>query len=63
MKLTINLSLAAVGSFLFRIRADRGQTMAEYAILIAVIALVVVVVAITLGSSISALFSSTARKV
>jgi Flp pilus assembly pilin Flp len=34
--------------------------MAEYGILIAVIALVVVVVAITLGSSISHLFSSTA---
>jgi len=63
MQPLLNLSLAAVSSFLVRIRADRGQTMAEYGILIAVIALVVVVVAITLGSSISGLFSSTARKV
>jgi len=45
------------------LRDDRGQTMAEYGILIAVIALVVVVVAVTLGSSISHLFSSAATKV
>jgi Flp pilus assembly pilin Flp len=36
---------------------EAGQTMAEYGILIGVIALVVVVIAATLGSSISALFS------
>jgi Flp pilus assembly pilin Flp len=43
-----------------RMRHEEGQTMAEYGILIAVIALVVVLVAITLGSSISSLFGSTA---
>jgi Flp pilus assembly pilin Flp len=37
--------------------------MAEYGILIAVIALVVVVVAVTLGGAISSLFGSTATKV
>jgi Flp pilus assembly pilin Flp len=46
-----------------RLRHQEGQTMAEYGMLIAVIALVVVVVAITLGSSISALFSSASTKV
>jgi Flp pilus assembly pilin Flp len=46
-----------------RMRHEEGQTMAEYGILIAVIALVVVVVAVTLGSSISALFGSTASHV
>jgi Flp pilus assembly pilin Flp len=45
-----------------RIRHQEGQTMAEYGMLIAVIALVVVVVAVTLGSSISALFSSASTK-
>ena len=37
---------------------EEGQTMAEYGILVAAIAVAVVVVAITLGSSISELFSS-----
>jgi Flp pilus assembly pilin Flp len=46
-----------------RLQSDRGQTMAEYGILIAVIALIVVVAAVVLGSSISDLFGSTARKV
>ncbi len=48
---------------LVRLQSERGQTMAEYGILIAVIALIVVVAAVVLGSSISDLFSSTARKV
>lgn len=45
-----------------RLRHEEGQTMAEYGILLGVIALVVVVVAVTLGSSISALFSSASTK-
>ena len=48
---------------LIRMRNDEGQTMAEYGILIAVIALVVVAAAITLGGSLTSLFSSTASKV
>jgi Flp pilus assembly pilin Flp len=46
-----------------RLRCESGQTMAEYGILLAVIALVVIVVAITLGGSISGLFSKTAHSV
>ena len=44
-----------------RDRADgeSGQTMAEYGILIAVIAIIVVVAATLLGGSISSLFNST----
>lgn len=42
---------------------ERGQTMAEYGILIAVIALIVVVAAVVLGSSISTIFANGARKV
>jgi pilus assembly protein Flp/PilA len=51
------------GTLMLRVRREEGQTMAEYGILLAVIALVVIVVAITLGGSISALFSKTASSV
>jgi pilus assembly protein Flp/PilA len=43
-----------------RLRDEEGQTMAEYGLLLAVIAVVVVVAALVLGSSISALFNKTA---
>ncbi|MGH2915785.1 MAG: Flp family type IVb pilin [Solirubrobacteraceae bacterium] len=46
-----------------RMRSDEGQTMAEYGILIAVIALVVVGAAILLGGGITSAFSSAATKV
>jgi Flp pilus assembly pilin Flp len=46
-----------------RLGIERGQTMAEYGILIAVIALVVVAAALALGGGISSLFSSAAHKV
>ena len=46
-----------------RLSCERGQTMAEYGILIAVIALIVVVAAVTLGSSLSTLFHNTASHV
>jgi Flp pilus assembly pilin Flp len=42
-----------------RFRLQDGQTMAEYGILIAVIAIVVVLAAVFLGSSISNLFKNT----
>ncbi len=45
---------------LSRLSGERGQTMAEYGILIAVIAVVVVLAATALGGSISSLFHSTA---
>jgi pilus assembly protein Flp/PilA len=44
---------------LSRLTSERGQTMAEYGILIAVIAIVVVVAAVLLGGSISTLFKNT----
>ena len=46
-----------------RLRREEGQTMAEYGILLGVIALVVVAVAVLLGGSISALFNNVAGKV
>jgi Flp pilus assembly pilin Flp len=44
-------------------RPESAQTIAEYALLIAVIAVVVIVAALLLGSSISSIFNSTAHKV
>jgi Flp pilus assembly pilin Flp len=49
--------------FMVCVRREEGQTMAEYAVLIAVIAIVVVIAATTLGGSISGLFSATSHKV
>jgi len=46
-----------------RMANERGQTMAEYAVLIAVIALIVVVAAVTLGGSLSGLFNNASHKV
>jgi pilus assembly protein Flp/PilA len=46
-----------------RLSGERGQTMAEYGILIAVIALIVVVAATMLGGSLSGLFHNTASHV
>lgn len=59
---TLLLFKRLTGSLHSRLRGDAGQTMAEYAILLAVIALVVIAVAVFLGSSISSIFSSTSHK-
>ncbi len=50
------------GALVARVRREEGQSMAEYGILIAVIAVVVVAAATLLGGSISSLFSSLAGK-
>lgn len=52
-----------VTMLVLRMRQNEGQTMAEYGILIAVIALVVVVAAILLGGNLQGLFNSTAGQV
>ena len=48
------------GALVARLEREEGQTMAEYAILITVIAIVVLAAAVFLGSSISSIFSSLA---
>ncbi len=45
------------------LRREDGQTLAEYGIVISVIAVIVIAAAVLLGSSISTLFSSSAPKV
>ena len=49
------------GALVARVQREEGQTMAEYAILVAVIALVVLGAAVFLGSSISSIFSSLSK--
>ena len=48
-----------VGNTLARLGTQQGQTMAEYGILIGVIAIVVVAAAVFLGGSIADIFRST----
>jgi Flp pilus assembly pilin Flp len=45
-----------------RLASQRGQTMAEYAILVGVIALIVILAAVFLGTSLSAIFTKTSTK-
>jgi pilus assembly protein Flp/PilA len=53
-----------VGSLIARFeREEEGQSMAEYAILVVVIAIVVMAAAVFLGNSISSVFSSLAGKI
>jgi Flp pilus assembly pilin Flp len=58
----LNIFVNLAGMLSSSLRRQEGQTMAEYGILIAVIALVVIVVAITLGGKISSLFGSTSSQ-
>ncbi|MEO6859358.1 MAG: Flp family type IVb pilin [Solirubrobacteraceae bacterium] len=46
-----------------RLRSSEGQTMAEYALLIAVIALVVILAAVLLGGNVSSTLHNTATYV
>jgi Flp pilus assembly pilin Flp len=52
----------AISRRLARMHGDRGQTMAEYGALLAVIALIVVIAAALLGANLSSIFDTTARK-
>ncbi|MDQ6836114.1 MAG: Flp family type IVb pilin [Actinomycetota bacterium] len=58
----LNSLFDVVGMLTVYLRREEGQTMAEYGILIAVIALIVVLAASVLGGSISSLFGSTSGK-
>jgi Flp pilus assembly pilin Flp len=50
-------------SLCVRLRAEPGQTLAEYGILIAVIAIVVIAAAMLLGGSIASLFGNNASHI
>jgi Flp pilus assembly pilin Flp len=48
---------------LLRLDSQDGQTMAEYAILLGVIALVILAAAVFLGTGLSSIFISTAKHI
>jgi Flp pilus assembly pilin Flp len=54
----LNSIFAYITTLTLQLRREEGQTMAEYGILLGVIAVVVVVVAITLGTKITGVFTS-----
>jgi pilus assembly protein Flp/PilA len=56
----LNSLYQLVGTLVARVQREEGQTMAEYAILVTVIAVVVLAAATLLGNSISSIFSSLA---
>lgn len=57
----LNSLYQLVGTFVARLQREEGQTMAEYAILVTVIAVVVLAAATLLGNSISSIFSSLSK--
>jgi Flp pilus assembly pilin Flp len=59
----MNSVFSLVAALVARVQREEGQTMAEYAILVTVIAVVVLAGAVFLGNSISSIFSSLAGKI
>ncbi len=59
MWIRISLSLSQLlGGVAARLRREEGQTMAEYALILALIAVVTAAVIVTLGGKISSVFNS-----
>jgi Flp pilus assembly pilin Flp len=56
-QMPLNLSQLLAG-LAARLRREEGQTMAEYALILALIAVVTAAVIVTLGGQISSVFSS-----
>jgi pilus assembly protein Flp/PilA len=63
MAMWLAIVIAVVRGLPASLRREDGQTLAEYGIVISVIAVIVIAAAVLLGSSISTLFSSSAPKV
>jgi Flp pilus assembly pilin Flp len=63
MAMLLNRLLFLCRSFITVLRRRNGQTLAEYGIMVAVIAVVVIVAAMLFGSDLSGLFGSNAGRV
>jgi pilus assembly protein Flp/PilA len=61
--LTLGLMTAVQGFSLESLQREEGQTLAEYALILALIAAVVVGVVVILGGNIKGLFSSVASSI
>jgi len=57
-KLMIGIAIALQGISLESVKRDEGQTLAEYALILALIAVAVVGAVVLLGGKISGLFNS-----
>jgi pilus assembly protein Flp/PilA len=55
--LALRLALALQGNTMAALKREEGQTLAEYALILALIAAVVVGVVVILGNTISGIFS------
>ena len=45
------------------LRREDGQTMAEYALIVSLVAAVLIIILIAIGTSVTGLFSSTSNKI
>jgi Flp pilus assembly pilin Flp len=63
MMMSLNMIFVMCRSLATQLRREDGQTLAEYGILAAVIAVIVIVAAILFGTNMSTLFASNAQHV
>ncbi len=56
--IALRLALALQGNYMTALEREEGQTLAEYALILALIAAVVVGVVVILGGTIKGIFSS-----
>ena len=59
----IRLALAFQGQLVPALEREEGQTLAEYALILALIAVVVVVVVATLGTTIKGIFTNVSSSI
>ncbi len=56
-------ALATVQTRLFMLRDEKGATAVEYGLMVALIAVVIIIAVLTLGTKLSSLFDSTATSI
>jgi Flp pilus assembly pilin Flp len=59
----IGIVSSSLRALAVQLRRDDGQTLAEYGIVVTVIAVIVIVAALLFGNQVSELFAGSARKV
>ena len=56
-------AIASVQTKLFFLRSEKGATAVEYGLMVALIAVVIIIAVLTLGTKLSSLFNDTATQV
>jgi len=62
-KLMIGIAFARQGIFPGSVRREEGQTLAEYALILALIAVAVIAAVVFLGGNISGIFNSVSSQI